>query len=64
MERGFSLIKRIKKMDFYIAFSDMIFRHLRLNPSRFIGEKSVFIYSETECSIRPFPLNQRKSAFY
>jgi hypothetical protein len=34
MERGFSLIKQMKKADLYIAFSDMIFRHLHLNPHR------------------------------
>jgi hypothetical protein len=56
MERGFSLIKRMKNTDLYIAFSDMIFRYMYLNLPRFIGEKSFFI--------RYFPLNQRKSAFY
>jgi hypothetical protein len=44
MERGFSLMKRMKKTDFYIAFSDMIFRHLHLYPPRIIGEKSFFFY--------------------
>jgi|GEM_PF-2792977 len=44
MERGFFLIKRIQKTDLYVAFNDMIFRYLNLNPPRFIGKKSFFFY--------------------
>jgi hypothetical protein len=44
MERGFLLIKRMQKTDLYIAFSNMIFRYLHLNPPLFIGEKPFFFY--------------------
>ena len=38
----------------------MIFRQVRLNPPRIIGEKSVSFYSETECSIRYFSAKSAK----
>jgi hypothetical protein len=51
------------KTDLNLAKSEMIFKQLRLDPLA-EGKKNPFLLPACRWQVRPFQLNQRKSAFY